>query len=62
MFEKTAAQIMRTNPKFVRPDVLASVALEIMEDYNITSLLVLDNEKVVGLIHIHDLIKLGLKG
>ncbi len=33
-----------------------------MENYNITSLIVAQKQKVVGLLHIHDIIKAGLKG
>lgn len=61
IFNKTARDLMTVNPKTIKKDILASVALQTMEQFNITSLVVVQNEKkVVGLIHIHDLVKAGL--
>lgn len=61
IFEKKAKDIMTKNPKFINSDILAYDALQIMEKFNITSLIVVDfNQKVVGVIHIHDLIKAGI--
>ncbi|MFH1832111.1 MAG: KpsF/GutQ family sugar-phosphate isomerase [bacterium] len=62
VFEKTAAEIMTINPKTTTPYTLASEALACMETFNITCLVVIDNQKVVGLVHIHDIIKTGLNG
>ncbi len=61
VFEKTAAEIMKFNPKTIFQDMLAYDALVKMEDSSITSLLVEQDEKVVGLVHIHDLIKAGIR-
>lgn len=60
VFDKQAADIMTKNPKVISSDLGAQKALEIMESFNITSLVVVDNDKVVGLVHIHDLIKNGI--
>ncbi|MFA5074601.1 MAG: KpsF/GutQ family sugar-phosphate isomerase [Candidatus Babeliales bacterium] len=61
IFDKKAKDLMIQNPKIIKKDVLASVALQTMEKFNITSLVVVqDEKKVVGLIHIHDLVKAGL--
>lgn len=62
VFATTAIQIATKFPKTVAPDLLAYTALETMETYNITSLVVVENGVVVGLVHIHDLIKIGLRG
>ncbi len=57
-----AKDIMTKNPKTINQKLLASFALQQMEKYNITSLIVLnDNNKPVGLVHLHDLVKLGLQ-
>lgn len=57
-----ASDIMSKNPKTIREDFLASFALSQMEKYNITSLPVIDkSENIVGIIHLHDLVKLGLQ-
>ncbi len=56
-----AKDIMTKNPKVMRPDYLASFALQQMENYKITSLVIIDEDKhPVGIIHLHDLINLGL--
>ena len=62
VFAATALDIATRKPKTLTIDVLAYVALETMEEFNITSLVVLDQGRVAGLVHIHDLIKAGLKG
>jgi arabinose-5-phosphate isomerase len=52
---------MTKNPKSVYPDTLAIKALDLMEQYNITVLPVVDDEHtLVGLIHMHDIIKAGI--
>ncbi|MFA5306670.1 MAG: KpsF/GutQ family sugar-phosphate isomerase [Candidatus Babeliales bacterium] len=60
VFDVCAQDIATMNPKFIAPHELAYTALLVMEQHNITSLVVVENEKVVGLIHIHDVIKAGL--
>ncbi len=58
----TAADIMSRNPKKLAPSLLASRALQVMENYKITSLIVTDEEDhPVGILHLHDLVNLGLK-
>jgi arabinose-5-phosphate isomerase len=58
-----AAQAMTRDPKTIRPDLLAAVALKEMEAYNITQLVVVDeSHKPVGMVHLHDLVKAGLGG
>lgn len=57
-----AIDIMSKNPKVTEKDYLASFALQIMESHKITSLIVADREKKpIGIIHLHDLLKLGLQ-
>jgi arabinose-5-phosphate isomerase len=62
VFERRAIEFMSVNPKTIEPRAMAIQALEVMETYNITSLVVVDRGTIVGLIHIHDLIKAGIKG
>lgn len=52
--------VMVLNPKNVSTDDLAAKALSIMEKYSITSLGVVENNKLTGIIHIHDLLKAGV--
>jgi arabinose-5-phosphate isomerase len=57
----TAEEIMTKNPHTITTDILAAVALQEMEQFNITQLVVTDAEhKPVGVIHLHDLVKAGL--
>lgn len=55
-----AAEMMTRNPKTISKEVLASFALQQMERFKITSLVVSDNDKVSGIVHLHDLLNLGL--
>ena len=55
---------MSADPKVISSDTLAITALEIMEEYNITSLFVYSSKnlnKPDGVIHIHDILKAGIK-
>lgn len=54
-------QIMSRNPKTINSNMLAAEALNIMETYKITSLIVSDeNHSPVGIIHIHDILRAGV--
>ncbi len=55
--------IATLNPKRLKnKELLASDALQIIEDYKIQLLIVTDeNDKLVGVLHIHDLIEAGIK-
>ncbi len=57
-----AKEAMTRNPKTIRNNVLAVVALEDMERFSITQLIVVNEEhRPVGMIHLHDLVKAGLR-
>ncbi len=55
-----AKDIMNQTPKTIPGDALAVKALEIMRENSITQLLVVENGKYLGIIHLHDLIREGL--
>jgi len=56
-----AEQLMTKNPKTLQPSTLAISAIEEMETYNITQMVIINDEKKpVGIIHLHDLVKTGL--
>jgi arabinose-5-phosphate isomerase len=60
--ELKASDIMTANPKVTRKEYLASFALQQLENFKITSLIVVDNnKKPIGMIHLHDLVNLGLQ-
>jgi len=50
-------QVMTKNPKTIEEDVLAVKAIEIMEKYEITCLVITDEKKTPkGIVHLHDLL------
>ncbi len=51
---------MTENPKYINKDTLVVEALEIMEKYNITVLPVVENQKPIGIVHLHDILKSGV--
>lgn len=57
----TAGELASRNPKTIEPDALAAKALEIMERFSITTLVVVEGDRrIVGVIHLHDLLKHGI--
>jgi arabinose-5-phosphate isomerase len=59
LFEAKVDEIMTHGPKTVRPDQLASEALELLNSMNITALFVVEAGRPVGIVHIHDLLRAG---
>lgn len=56
----TARDIMTVNPKTIKPTDRAVDALNIMEDFSITQLIVSDEGTYKGVIHLHDILKEGI--
>ena len=52
--------VMTHSPKTVRPDQLASEALEILNSSKITALMVADAGEPVGIVNVHDLLRAGV--
>lgn len=55
-----AKDIMTLNPKSIKPSALAVDALNILEDFSITQLLVVDGDDYKGVLHLHDILKEGI--
>jgi arabinose-5-phosphate isomerase len=53
-------QVMTKNPKTARPDQLAAEALELLNARKVTALFVVENAMPVGLVHLHDLLRIGV--
>ena len=51
---------MTAAPKTVRPDQLASEALELLNAAKITALIVVDSGRPIGIVHFHDLLRAGV--
>ena len=56
----TARDIMTLDPKKIDTSKLAVDALDVMRKNNITQLIVMEQEKYVGILHLHDLIREGI--
>jgi len=56
----TAKDIMTLNPKTIKSTDLVSDALNILEDFSITQLVVVDNGNYKGVLHLHDILKEGI--
>jgi len=55
-----AKDIMSENPKMIEVEALAYDALQIMEDNNISQIVVMNNGVYVGIVHIHEILKEGV--
>jgi arabinose-5-phosphate isomerase len=56
-----AEDVMTTDPVTTSPETPAIRALETIEEYSITQLVVTDSEsEFLGVVHIHDIMKEGL--
>ncbi len=60
MDKVTAAGIMSKHPRTIEPDTLVVNALTLMRSANITQLLVVRNDKYLGVVHLHDILKEGI--
>ena len=61
LLDLCAAEVMTRNPRSIGPDALAEAAVAEMQSRRITSLFVVgDDGKPLGLVHIHDFLRVGL--
>jgi arabinose-5-phosphate isomerase len=60
LLDARVEDVMTRNPKTLRPDHLASEALELFNSAKITAALVIDAGKPVGIVHLHDLLRAGV--
>jgi arabinose-5-phosphate isomerase len=60
LLDARVEEVMTRNPNTVRPDQLASEALEILNSLKRTVLFVVEDERTVGLVHMHDLLRIGV--
>ena len=56
----TAKDIMSENPKRIDAKAMAVDAMEVLETYGISQILVEDNGNFAGVVHVHDLIREGI--
>ncbi len=55
-----AIDIMTKNPKIIQTSDLVIDAFNIMEDFKITQLVVVENNEYKGILHLHDILKEGI--
>jgi len=61
LFSLTAREAMTPKPKTITADAMAAEAVNTMERYSITSLIVTDGDRrPTGIVHLHDLLKAGV--
>lgn len=60
LLEAKLADVMTRGPKTITSDTLASAALNSLNTAKITALFVVENGRPVGIVHIHDLLRLGV--
>jgi arabinose-5-phosphate isomerase len=63
LLNKKAQEIMTRNPRVISKDELAAKAVQMMEEFSITSLFILEERggrKPLGILHMHDLLKAGI--
>jgi arabinose-5-phosphate isomerase len=60
LLDRPVGDVMVQNPKRVSPDMFLADAARIMASYAIPSLFVTEEDRPVGIVHLHDLLKSGL--
>src|SRR5688572_19495963 len=55
----TVEEVMTKEPKSVRPETLVASALQTINSSSITSLMVVEDGRTIGLVHLHDLLRIG---
>jgi arabinose-5-phosphate isomerase len=60
LLSSTVDSVMTRNPKTAHGEQLAAEVLEQMNASSITALFVVDRKKPIGIVHLHDLLRLGV--
>jgi arabinose-5-phosphate isomerase len=61
LLSQAAGDVMTPSPKVVGPDTLAQAALELINSAKITSLFVVEDDRPIGILHVHDLLRIGVR-
>jgi len=56
----TVREVMTPRPKTTAPDMLVGAALELLNSTKITALFVVEDSRPVGIVHMHDLLRIGV--
>jgi len=60
LLQASVDDVMTATPKVIRPDQLASEALQILNTSKITALFVVEQGLPIGIVHFHDLLRAGV--
>jgi arabinose-5-phosphate isomerase len=60
LLQTSVDEVMTAKPKTIAPTMLASAALELINSSRITALFVVEKQKPVGIVHVHDLLRVGV--
>jgi len=60
LLQHTAGEVMTRAPLTIAPGALAAEALKLMNERRITVLFVVESERPVGVLHVHDLLRAGV--
>jgi arabinose-5-phosphate isomerase len=60
LLQMSVAEVMTPHPRSIRPAALAAEALGIMNEKSITSLFVVEGDRPIGIIRLHDCLRAGL--
>jgi arabinose-5-phosphate isomerase len=60
LLDRTAADVMTGRPTTIEPTALAEQAVQVMNARKITCLFVTENNRPLGLLHIHDCLRAGV--
>lgn len=58
--ELVVEDIMTRRPKTIGPRMLASAAIGVLNDHNISALIVAEDDRPIGVVHFHDLLRIGV--
>jgi arabinose-5-phosphate isomerase len=59
LMNRTVDEVMTRDPRVVQPETLLASALEHLNSASITALMVVEDDRPVGLVHMHDLLRVG---
>jgi arabinose-5-phosphate isomerase len=59
IFDRRVEDVMTRSPRTIAPDALVASALELLNSAAIMALMVVEDRKPVGIVHMHDLLKIG---
>jgi arabinose-5-phosphate isomerase len=60
LLARRVEEVMTRSPKTIAPDTLVGAALDMLNTAKITALFVVEERKPVGVVHMHDLLRIGV--